>query len=243
MRAYLFHGMGSTPKCWDKVFKKDTKFQTMKYPEESSSWENCIQELQSSISETITTPSAFIGYSMGGRLAISTAIDHYIKDRLTHLILISTGLGFSSDSEKKERETIEEKWLESARTNIDIFWKNWAQSPLFSLNERFKEDKLNEWLEEKKHINFKHLNRDIAILSPRNHIFLEPTLKELLESDIKVLYISGKLDKKYESIGDSLNNKFKNIGFHHHMVENCGHNILWEKPDLLRELIHSFLGE
>ena len=74
---------------------------------------------------------AWIGYSMGGRLALAAAIAH--PERVRALVLLGAGLGIEDAAERARRREADEVWARTLeRDGLEAFLARWDAQPLFA---------------------------------------------------------------------------------------------------------------
>ncbi|HET6449110.1 MAG TPA: alpha/beta fold hydrolase [Conexibacter sp.] len=80
-------------------------------------------------------PSRFVlgGYSMGGRIALSLALDPAARDRVARLVLIGASPGLSDADERRARRAADEALAERIEgEGIEAFAREWAALPLWA---------------------------------------------------------------------------------------------------------------
>jgi 2-succinyl-6-hydroxy-2,4-cyclohexadiene-1-carboxylate synthase len=77
-----------------------------------------------------TTPITLVGYSMGGRVALHTAIN--LPGLVQHLILIGASPGIADPTEREARRRADETLADRIETlGIEAFAEEWGAQPLF----------------------------------------------------------------------------------------------------------------
>ncbi len=177
-----------------------------------------------------------VGYSMGGRLALSFTINY--PDKVKALVLESSSFGIEDQIERKERilsdaeiaNVIENKGI----INFINFWMN---IPLFESMknmdpteiEKLKKRKISE-------NNIIGLKNSLIGFSQGNMTYLGDSLKTM-KADVGI--ISGELDTKYCRIAEDLHRKIRNSEVK--IVSDCGHNVHFEKPEEFLKFLNGFL--
>jgi 2-succinyl-6-hydroxy-2,4-cyclohexadiene-1-carboxylate synthase len=73
----------------------------------------------------------YVGYSMGGRLALRLALDR--PDLVERLVLIGATAGIDDDTERAERKASDEALARSIEADgVDAFLRRWLALPLFA---------------------------------------------------------------------------------------------------------------
>ncbi|MFT8319778.1 MAG: 2-succinyl-6-hydroxy-2,4-cyclohexadiene-1-carboxylate synthase [Bacillus sp. (in: firmicutes)] len=177
-----------------------------------------------------------LGYSMGGRLALTFSIlyPHYVQK----LILESASPGLKTTEQQQERRIQDKKLGESILVEgIGQFVEKWEEIPLFQTQK-----KLNQKQRDK--IRTQRLQNNAAGLA--NSLIgmgtgVQPSWWEHLhEVPFRTLLITGELDNKFCLIAKEMVNK--NTGFTWKMVEDAGHAIHVEKPEIFGTIVSGFLS-
>lgn len=178
-----------------------------------------------------------LGYSMGGRLALSFVNKYPTKVR--KLVLESASPGLKTVEERKARveqdhrlaQLIEEKGMES-------FVDYWENIPLFQSQKRLSEDV-------KKQIREQRLrNRPIGLINSLKGMGTgkQPSWWDKLhEVTNETLLLSGAFDEKFCLINEEMAKTIPNC--HHEMINDAGHAIHVEQPELFGTIISEFLSK
>jgi len=177
---------------------------------------------------------ALVGYSMGGRLALYTALrfPHKIKA----LVLESSNPGIAVEQGRQTRAEADDRWAETLLSEgIDIFVEQWYEMDLFhtlkSYPQHFKQTK-----EKRKRNDAQWAAKIIRELSPGR----QPSLWEDLDSlPMPVMLMAGALDSKYSEMMAVMKARIPQATVE--IVPDAGHNIHLEKPKHFAELITDFL--
>ena len=177
-----------------------------------------------------------VGYSMGGRLALTFAFSY--PQKVKALVLESTSFGLEKNSDKEERilndKTIADRIQNST---LEEFINYWVNIPLFTSLKKMDSDKFEKLLDEK--------------IASNNSIGLANSLlgfstgkmknynKVLSNLEKKVLLITGAMDEKFTAIGKSVVKDSRNCKLE--IINDCGHNVHLENPEEFLKLLNSFL--
>lgn len=75
--------------------------------------------------------AAYVGYSMGGRVALRLALDH--PDLVERLVLIGATAGIDDDEERRARRRADEDLAVAVETDgVEAFVDRWLAQPLFA---------------------------------------------------------------------------------------------------------------
>ncbi len=179
----------------------------------------------------------FLGYSMGGRLALGTAIMY--PDRIKTLMLESASPGLRSKKERKTRVQNDEFLAANIlEKGIEEFVNYWENIPLFQTQKGLPLD-IQEQVRAQRLQNDPYglANSLIGFGTGRQPSWWD----KLQEIDVPVLLMCGELDEKFCYIAAEMNRiilssllvKFK----------KAGHAIHVEEPDKFDTIVKEFLIE
>lgn len=224
MKVILLHGMGGGPADWNDVRSL--------FPAEAWSLpakptlEEVAEELADRLSQE-TAPYGLAGYSLGGRLAI--LLTHRLLNTPhcpRKLALLSAGLGFPTEEEKRARILQDRAWSTLAEQNPEEFWRRWYAQGLFSTFAELPSATQERWLHARRSLEQAHLSRQLEDWSPSRHPYLKPLLLEIQKQGISTLYLAGERDKKYQSLAGELSAE----GLNTVILPNAGHLLPLEAP-------------
>ncbi len=178
-----------------------------------------------------------LGYSMGGRIALSYATIY--PDDLKGLILESASAGIKNDEERKKRYEDDLKLAEFIETHtLEEFIEMWSDQELFNTQRRFSNDKLKK-IKKKKAAGSKigYANS----LKGFSTGIMPPVHDKLKKIPLKVLLITGDLDSKFTGINARLAKRF--FKAKHKIVRNSGHTTHLEEPKRFIEIVLNYLGQ
>lgn len=176
-----------------------------------------------------------VGYSMGGRAALSFA--RKFPQLLKGLILESSTPGIVSNAEREERYRADQKLADFIENHpIEQFVDYWMNIPLFDTQKRLPADYYRRIRESKIKNNRTGLANSLRGFSTGIMPHLWNSLSEM---NCRTLLITGELDNKYTEI----NKKMLELLPHgeHIIAEDCGHNIHLERPEYFLNLLNNFL--
>ncbi|CDQ21380.1 2-succinyl-6-hydroxy-2,4-cyclohexadiene-1-carboxylate synthase [Halobacillus karajensis] len=180
---------------------------------------------------------SLLGYSLGGRTALSFAVLYpcYV-DRL---ILESASPGLATTEEQLSRQAkdkgLAEKLLEEG---LEAFVDYWENIPLFHSHQRLP-------LPAKKHLRAErlgHMEKGLAESLLGMGTGHQPSWWNKLSSlKTPVLLITGGEDKKFFTINEKMKGRLPNA--FHKVVEHSGHTVHLEKPSFFAKIVDSFMIE
>ena len=199
--------------------------------------ESIINQLKQ-VKDHLTKNKIFlIGYSMGGRIALSYAMAY--PDDIKGLVLESATAGFKNEDERQKRYQSDLKLVEFIETHtIEEFVELWTDQELFNTQRRFSNEKLKK-LKRKRSSGSKigYANS----LKGFSTGIMPPLHDKLKKFPVKVLLISGELDTKFTGINARMVKRF--FKAKHKIVKNSGHNTHLEEPKRYIEIVTNYLGQ
>jgi len=199
--------------------------------------ESIIEQIDEAINRITKNKIILLGYSMGGRAALSYANKH--QEKLKALILESATAGITSDTVQIERITSDEK-LEKFMLDspIEKFVDYWMNIDLFLSQKNLPEVKLKLIRENKLKNNRVGLANSLKGFSAGK---MPPLYENLKDIRIKTLLISGELDEKFNTISLNMSKLLplsENV-----VIGDAGHNTHLEKPEEFVNIVNNFLKQ
>jgi len=186
------------------------------------------QAISKQINDLMTNLSiesaVIMGYSMGGRTALSFAINH--PNQIRGLILESTTARIENKKIRSERIKTDEELADYIESHsIEEFVELWMSKEIFNTQRRFSNEKLMN-IRKKKTLNSKiGLANSLRGFGTGRMGYFGSKLNQI---NCPVLLITGELDTKFTKINSVLKKKFPNVK--HKIIKNAGHNTHLEEP-------------
>ncbi len=181
-------------------------------------------------------PCTIVGYSMGGRLALSIALTLPDPTGLTGLILESASPGLADPIARADRRVRDEIWARRLELEpIDRVLDDWYRQPMFSslVQHRSFQQLRSQRLTQ----NGPNLARAMRGLGLGQQPNLWPQLPQITT---KTLLIVGDRDPKFIAINQQM--RALNPGtIDLQILANCGHNSNTESPDIYTIALKSWL--
>lgn len=165
-----------------------------------------------------------LGYSMGGRVALSYAARY--PSRITHLLLESASPGLVMQGERAARKEADDALAANIVANgIEAFVAKWENIPLFASQKQLPQDVQQAIRTERV------MQREIGLANSLRGMgtgVMPSVWHELSELKFPVGLITGSLDEKFEKIAQ---NMLKILPFGRHVsIIGAGHAIHVENP-------------
>jgi 2-succinyl-6-hydroxy-2,4-cyclohexadiene-1-carboxylate synthase len=181
----------------------------------------------------ISRPFLF-GYSMGGRLALKTALE--APELFKGLLLESTTCGISDLDKRKERQKLDSSWAREIREDFEGFLSGWKELELFQSPLPADELLIQKYQEIQS-------EQSPPALAASLHVFgtgsMTPVCHELKNFEPPVLLMAGSEDQKYQQINQNLADQFPNATF---SSIKAGHRTHLDNPVSLVKNIKNFLN-
>ncbi len=178
-----------------------------------------------------------LGYSMGGRIALSYTVAY--PEDVKGLILESASAGIKNDEERQKRYEEDLKLSEYIETHtLEEFIEMWSDQELFNTQRRFSNDKLKKM--KKKKASGSKIGYANSLRGFSTGI-MPPVHDKLKKIPLKILLITGDLDSKFTGINARLTKRF--FKAKHKIVKNSGHNTHLEEPKRFIEIVTNYLGQ
>ncbi|MEG0322357.1 MAG: 2-succinyl-6-hydroxy-2,4-cyclohexadiene-1-carboxylate synthase, partial [Raoultibacter sp.] len=182
-----------------------------------------IEALSAFLHDQFTAKVALVGYSMGGRVALSYA--SLEPSRLSALVAESAGLGPKSGQQHSAMQRRDADLIERLlSSDIESFTSYWESLPLFETQKRLPE-------ELRERVRQGRLANDPRALAYTVRGTGQHSMVDLMEHikrfPMPILYIAGILDRKYLKIAENLQYE-KNVTC---VLLNTGHNTHLEDPE------------
>lgn len=180
-----------------------------------------------------------VGYSMGGRVALSLACD--AGHRLRSLTLIGATAGIVDDRERAERRRLDEERARQIEADFEGFVDDWMSGPLFASQERLGSE-------------FRAVSRSqrlandpaglAASLRGAGTGSMTPLHDRLRQCTVPALLVVGEEDEKFLSVAGDLSRGLPRSSTA--VIADAGHSAHVEQPDTvagrIRELVAGIEG-
>ncbi len=175
--------------------------------------------------------AAYLGYSLGGRIALHAALRH--PNEVSRLVLISTTAGIKAADERADRRTADEA-LARTTDPLDHFLDRWTQLPLLA---GIPAEAL--FLEERRRNSAAGLASSLRLCGTGTQ---EPLWSKLGDLTMPVLLISGGEDQKFTALAARMAEAI-GAGARHVVVADAGHAPHLQRPCEVGTQVLAFLDD
>lgn len=194
-------------------------------------------QLISALRAELTQPSIVIGYSLGGRIALQTVLQHVDSLPVMGLVLEGAHPGLSDPAERLHRAQEDRSRAQQIRAlGLPHFLKDWYRLPLFALEEQ-NEQTMEAFIHERaQHRDPNAIARILEESSPGRVPSLWhdiPTLK------VPLCFIHGENDPKYAGVAREIQRIHPPTSIS--AIPRAGHNTHRDAPDAFTDALLAFV--
>ncbi len=247
--VFFLHGFGGSSNDWKEIFYLlDSEFQLIAIdlpgfgksskPKSDKFYQTdfLVQLIDEILCELKLAEVVLAGYSMGGRLALQFAYKH--PGKVKALILESASPGLKTKSERQKRIRSDAELISFINKNsLKDFFTSWQKLPLFASQKNLPVKKQSSIL-----LNKINANSKIGLTNSLKNFGqgeMENLWNKLSRIKVSTLLLTGVLDTKYSAIQLTMNELLPNST--HKIIDDAGHNLHLEKPEVFVNLIREFL--
>lgn len=177
-----------------------------------------------------------LGYSMGGRAALSFAM--YFPEKIISLILESASPGLETEDARIERQQADESLaVKIEQDGIKAFVDFWENISLFASQKNLPAIKKQKIRDERLSQSVQGLSQSLRSMGTGKQPSWWQSLTTL---KCPVLLIVGALDHKFVNINKQMKISLRNADIN--IVENSGHAIHVEQPKKFGKIVKRFLN-
>lgn len=199
------------------------------------SMEQQVADLEEVFSQLQFTTFTLIGYSMGGRVALSYAVAY--PHRIQRLILESASPGLKTEEERATRRIADSQLAQSIEANgIESFVEKWENIPLFQSQKQLPLKSQQAIREERLLQCETGLANSLRGMGTGSQPSLWPSLNKLT---FPVILMTGSLDEKFCQIAEDM--KTQLIDAKHVVIDGVGHAIHVENPTQFATIVKEAL--
>lgn len=234
-RAVLLHGFTQGGGIWVPIMEAMTTRCAVDAPDlpgHASAW-SVSSSLESTADELVAVfgNAAYVGYSMGGRVALNVALRH--PAAVSHLVLCSSTAGIDNRAERIERTQSDARLAAHIReVGLEAFLDEWTAQPMFARLRRTPLD-----VEVRAANTAEGLARSLEMMGTGMQ---EPCWDRLDTLAMPVLVVTGTDDAKFTDIGRRLVDAIGANALHVE-VPGAGHAVPFERPADFAAILSAFL--
>lgn len=193
--------------------------------------ESNIAHLQGILQHAGAKKADLVGYSLGGRIALSFA--NAFSNTVESLFLIGTSPGINSNEALVRKISDSDLALLIESDGLEVFVDHWMQLPIWkSLQERIGPAKWKESREQR----LANTSAGLANSLRGSGVASMPPLHNFLHLITNPVHlIAGEEDPKFSQLAEQMNQLFPNGQVH--IVPNAGHAAHLEQPKFVSDLI------
>jgi len=244
----LLHGFTGSHKSWGKYVDTWSKqFRVIavdiighgfsECPEEPNrySMQHAVQDMEALLDKLQLAKVHIVGYSMGGRLALSFAMMH--SERVNKLVIESGSPGIETEELIQQRKLADEELAcKIEQEGILKFIDYWESIPLFQTLRQCSAEAQQSIREQRLYNDPLGLANSLRGMGTA----AQPSWWDQLHLlDVPVLLICGEQDEKFVAIATKMNAKLPNSNYAE--VSNSGHLVHVEQPLIFDKLVKEFL--
>jgi 2-succinyl-6-hydroxy-2,4-cyclohexadiene-1-carboxylate synthase len=175
--------------------------------------------------------AAYVGYSMGGRLALHLAVQQ--PDLVERLVLVGATAGLDTDDERAARRAADEALAaDLERVGLDAFLARWLANPLFAT---LPADAAG--VEDRRENTVEGLAASLRLTGTGTQ---RPLWAELPRLTMPVLFVVGERDDKFTALAQRMQAAWGGDGGIA-VIAGAGHACHLEQPDAFLEVVVPFL--
>ncbi|MDC3412399.1 2-succinyl-6-hydroxy-2,4-cyclohexadiene-1-carboxylate synthase [Aquibacillus sp. 3ASR75-11] len=243
----LLHGFTGTTKTWDSIistWSKTFRVIAMDLPGHGRTegtkvvqMSECCQDIAKILDQLGINKIHVIGYSMGGRTALSFAV--MFPQRVSSLVLESASPGLADYKERMARKKQDEKRAKKITTDgIASFVDYWENIPLFASQKKLSSTRRFKVRQERLNQSKEGLALSLRGMGTGS----QPSQWEKLHViDAPVLLVVGELDVKFVGIATKMNHAIHNSQVK--VIPMTGHAIHVENPKCFGKMVIDFIRQ
>lgn len=241
----MLHGFTGSTVTWKQFIakrEKGIKIITIDLPGHGKtqtpspkSMEACCTDLMELFNHLQLNTFHLLGYSMGGRTALSFAM-HY-PEKVQSLILESASPGLKREKERMQRVEKDESLARMIESEgLDSFIHFWEGIPLFDSQKNLSK-------KQQEAVRMERLSQTAQGLTQSLHAMgtgAQPSWWGMLHQImIPVLLLVGAYDSKFIQINSGMKDLLPNS--HFEVIEDAGHAIHVEQSDIFGKMVNGFI--
>ena len=200
-------------------------------------FESCVRQLADVVAELIDEPAHFIGYSMGGRVALGLCVarPELVKSATT----IGARAGIEDASERTRRMRDDEALADAIeRDGVPAFVARWMALPLFASQRRLGAERLAQARQQRLANRAHGLANSLRAMGAGAQ---PPLHAKLAEVGTPVRLVVGEEDERFGGIADALAGELPHARVE--TIPGAGHAAHLENPEAFLKVVRAFLDD
>ena len=197
--------------------------------------ERVLDDLEAALDAVGVRSCAWLGYSMGGRIALAAAVLR--PERVAALVLESASPGIADDRERAERRARDEELARRIeRDGVDAWAEEWERQPLFAGRAELPGSERARFLAQRR------ANRAGALAAWLRGMGAgaQPSFWDRLpEVGAPALVLTGARDPKFTDVGARMTAALADAA--HRSIPSAGHTVHREAPTAWSRAVRAFL--
>ena len=232
----LLHGFGQTARCWGTLpdaLTPDHEVVRLDAPGHGDTGGEAVDlSTTADLIAEAAGPAVYVGYSMGGRMALQLAIDR--PDVVRGLVVVGGTPGIEDDAERGARREADHALAQRIRDEgVDAFIHYWLDLPLFAglpAEARFEDERR------------RNTGEGLATSLERAGTgSQDPLWDRLAEIDVPVLLVAGQDDERYVDIALRTRAAI-GPGTELSLITDAGHSVHLEQPARFAGALRAWLA-
>lgn len=237
-RVVLAHGFTQTARSWSGFTRllqerlPDAGTTAVDLPGHGDATAAADLDLWASADRLVALGGAgtYIGYSMGGRVALHATIAH--PQQISRLVLIGATAGIDDDDERRSRRIADERLADHIETvGVETFIDEWLENPLF------------DGLTDASALRADRLRNTAAGLAASLRATgtgtQTPLWDRLGEIHCPVLVLVGERDDKFAALGERLADGLASASLV--VIAGAGHSVHLEQPEATVQAVAAWM--
>lgn len=198
--------------------------------------ENVVRDIKEILLTLNINRAHLLGYSMGGRVALSFSILY--PENVLSLILESSSPGLEVEEERQNRKNSDNQLAERiTQVGIAEFVDYWAKIPLFSTQEQRLPDARKQAIRQER---LENSSQGLANSLRGMGTGVQPSWwSRLAHFQKSVLLLVGEDDQKFCAIGNKMHDLLPNSKIL--IINDAGHAIHVEQPEIFGKIVKDYL--
>lgn len=206
-------------------------------PEAGYSLDGVLDALLKLLDKEKAPVADWVGYSLGGRLALAAAVRH--PERVRRLVIESASPGLAAEEARARRRRQDELLARRLETQgMEGFVSFWMAQPLFASQQRLPQIVLDDARRRRLRGDPFHLAAALRGLGTGTQPSFWPDLPKIKQP---VLIVTGDLDLTYSRTGAEMARLIP--GAEHVVVPGLGHTVHLEGPRAWLDVVRPFLRD